>query len=169
MGLLPSCRVIVAGGKSGAGIAARLATVEQWDPIEDRWSALLPMLHARSEAAGVVLADGRFAVVGGFGTGGGKRDGEVFDPATGMWEPLPGMAASRGSHALAAVAGGMVAFGGDQQAAAAELFDQESGRWLALPHGPAALRDSTARVVSAPASCLAPRSLLGWQPQHHNA
>ena len=156
-GLLPSGRVIVAGGKSGAGDAAILATVEQWDPVEDRWSVLPPMLHARSQAAGVVLADGRFAVVGGIGADSDFRaDGKVFDPVTGRWEALPGnMAATRAYHALVAVAGGMIAIGGDQEAAAAELFDEESGRWIALPHAMAVLRDGGARVVSVPASAFA--------------
>ena len=114
-GLLPSGRVIVAGGRSATDNALALASVEQWDPVEDRWSVLPPMLHARTEAAGVLLADGRFAVMGVIGADGTvRRDREVFDPATGMWEPLPGMAASRASHAVAAVPGGMVAFGGDQ-------------------------------------------------------
>ena len=101
-GLLPSGRVIVAGGKSGAGDAAILATVEQWDPVEDRWSVLPPMLNARLGPTGVVLVDGRFAVVGGFGADDHGADnwhthtgGEVFDPATGRWEALPGTWQSR--------------------------------------------------------------------------
>ena len=156
-GLLPSGWVIVAGGCSGPGAAA-LATVEQWDPVEDRWSVLPPMLHARTEAAGVVLADGRFAVFGGIGADGKFRwDGEVVDSATGRWESLPwNMAVTRANFGLAAVAGGMIAIGGDQEAAAAELFDEESGRWLALPHPMAVSRDCSARVVPVPASALAP-------------
>ena len=52
------------------------------------------------------------------------------------------------SHALVAVAGGMIAVGGG---AAATLFDEDSGRWMKLPHHPmAAPRDQFISVVSVP-------------------
>ena len=95
-----------------------------------------------------MLADGRFAVLGGIGDDGHRRrDGEVFDVVAGKWESLPDMlAARRGNHALVAVAGGMLAVGGskDGVVAAAELFDEESGRWTALPH-PMAFRARSMR------------------------
>jgi hypothetical protein len=65
------------------------------------------------------------------------------------------MATGRGCAALVAVLGGMVAVGGDQRVAAAELFDEESGRWIALPHAMAASRDVSASVVLMPASAAA--------------
>ena len=69
---------------------------------------------------------------------------------------MPKIATGRSCHALVAVPGGMVAVGGDQRAAAAELFDEESGRWIALPHAMAASREVVARVVLMPASAAAP-------------
>ena len=71
---------------------------------------------------------------------------------------MPKMATGQACHALVAVPGGMVAVGSDAvggDAGAAELFDEESGRWIALPHAMAALRDGGARVVSVPASAFA--------------
>ena len=114
------------------------------------------MAAVRSGAAGCVLADGRFAVVGGQGVDGQLlEDAEAFDAVAGRWEPLPKMATSRTCHALVAVPGGMVAVGGDERAAAAELFDEESGRWIALPHAIDAARDAAARVALMPASAAA--------------
>ena len=77
-----------------------------------------------------ILADGRFAVVGGRRMDGSRRaDGEVYNSVTGVWAPLAGeMVSERTAHTVVAVAGGMVATGGDQKAAAAELYDAESGR-----------------------------------------
>lgn len=80
-----------------------------------------------------MLPDGRFAVVGGVGADGTRRaDGEVFEfdaaAATGRWLPLEGaMAVGRAMHALVAVPGGMIAIGGDQQAAPAELSTRRAG------------------------------------------
>lgn len=109
------------------------------------------MAVARADASGCVLADGRFAVVGGYADDGEMRkDGEVF--AAGRWEPLHAdLLSNRSAHALVAVAGGMIAIGGeDEGAVAAELFDEESRRWLALPHRLAVPRDYRAHVVSWP-------------------
>ena len=66
------------------------------------------------------------------------------------------MATGRACAALVAVPGGMVAVGGDEHAAAAELFDEESGRWIALPHAMAASREVAAGAVLMPASVAAP-------------
>eukprot|EP01047_Picozoa_sp_COSAG01_P028590 COSAG01_NODE_1926_length_8882_cov_24.713651_2_plen_87_part_00 len=56
--------------------------------------------------------------------------------------------------ALVPVAGGMLILGGnatDESAAEAELFDEESRRWLKLPHG---MGTWFAAVVSVPAVAL---------------
>ena len=158
--LLPRGRVIVAGGLSANDPSTALSTAELWDPAEDRWSALPPMAHARAGAAACVLADGRFAVVGGMAADARRRrDGEVYDPTAGRWEPLggAGMPSGRAGHAVVCVGGGMVAVGGDDEGAvsSATLFDEESGRWLALPFGLAVPRDGCARVAPVPSSALA--------------
>ena len=174
-GLLASGRVIIAGGVGSDVDETPMATVEQWDPVEDKWSLLPPMATARYGAAGCVLEDGRFAVLGG--TDGDhivRRDGEVFDPVAGTWQVLPDMTIGRATYSVVAVAGGMVAIGGHvdksgggpgggveadgggAEAAAAELFDTQSGRWIALQHTMAVPRDAIARVVSVPADAFAP-------------
>ena len=70
----------------------------------------------------------------------------MFDPVRRTWEAMPEMAVARGN---AAVAGGMVVAGWET----AGLLDEESGRWLTLPH-PMAQRRFTTNLVSLPASAL---------------
>jgi hypothetical protein len=69
-GLLPGGQVIVAGGSKeyrDYGVADEdfLAMAELWDPETNVWTELPPMTTARTQAAGCVLPDGRFVVVGG--------------------------------------------------------------------------------------------------------
>ena len=167
-GLLPSGCVIVAGGtdEDEFGDDLDLASAEQWDPATNRWTVLPSMSVPRAGSAACVLPDGRFAVVGGHVDGGDFRvDGEVFDPVARLWEPLGHLPQGgsycrhgRTSYSVVAVAGGMVAVGGDcgEERSYNELFDEESDRWLALPHPMVVRCDAQARVVSVPASALAP-------------
>ena len=112
--------------------------------------------------------------------GGGDDDdarlanGEVFDPEAQTWQPLPSMARARSGHGLAAVAGGLVAVGGDisevenpnedeggdvldedPEDMRDELFDEASGRWFELPHQMIQPRQD-AHAVSLPAAALSP-------------
>ena len=138
IGLLPIGHVIVAGGTSGTG---SLSSAEMWNPATSSWSALPPMAHARSAAAGCVLPSGRFAVLGGLGTMDVevRSDGEVYDPVRRVWEPLPAeMAVSRYGSVAAPVPGGLIVAGGGKDnldaVDSAELYEEASGRWFALPH-----------------------------------
>jgi hypothetical protein len=161
-GLLAGGRVIVAGGEyydyAGANI---LATAELWDPVTNVWTELPPMATARKHAAGCVLPDGRFAVVGGHNDSGDtKRDGEVYDSARNEWTPLPApigmVGGGRHCAALVPVAGGVLILGGDADvnAVEAELWDEESQLWLEPPHGMVSDRCGFARAVSVPMGSL---------------
>ena len=50
----------------------------------------------------------------------------------GVWEMGTSMRASRRNHSLLPVAGGMIAVGGDM-GGLAEVYDEASRRWYALP------------------------------------
>ena len=76
-----------------------------------------------------------------------RKDCEAFDPVKRTWEPLPEMDEERGNAVAAPVAGGMVVASDDT----VTLFDEESGRWLALAHPMAQPRDAMQLV---PASAL---------------
>jgi hypothetical protein len=162
-GLLPGGRVIVAGGAVVADSDDEdfLATAELWDPVTNVWTELPPMTEAREDAAGCVLPDGRFAVVGGYSTAHIRLDdGEVYDCARNEWTPLPApsgmVAGGRDCAALVPVAGGMLILGGEDDTNGcvdAELLDEESQQWLELPHG-MDTRSTYATAVSVPAVAL---------------
>jgi hypothetical protein len=148
--VLPDGKVLVAGGMSGGAVNTGLNTAELWDPATQQWTALLPMAHKRTIAAACVLPSGRVAVVGGFSTDGvNRKDGEVFDPVKRKWEPLGAeMAHGHDNISAMAVAGGLLAVGGN---AAPELYEEESGRWVTLPHAATAGKPC---LVSLPTAAL---------------
>jgi hypothetical protein len=144
-------RVIVAGGFNERGA---LSEAEIWDPGTDAWTELPAMQQARCAAAGALLPSGLFAIVGGrwaISDARMRRDGEVFDITARMWHSLPDMRVPRSGQAAMAISGGLIVLGGaaadspssagsqgQGQAAAPsapyEFFDENSWRWLTLPH-----------------------------------
>jgi hypothetical protein len=136
-GRLPGGQIIVAGGMNDDDDS--LASAELWDPATGAWAAVPPMAQARNGAASGVLPSGRFAVLGGgdwdrpIDEGNkGRVDAEAFDPVSRAWQPLPPMPHGLVDGAAVAVAGGLLAVGGENHAGAM-LFDEESGRWFTLP------------------------------------
>jgi hypothetical protein len=152
--VLPDGKVLVAGGQSGPGNDTVFNTAELWDPATQKWTALPPMAHKRYCAAACVLHSGQVAVVGGTGTDNvPRKDGEVYDPVKREWEPLGAeMAHTHGNISTVAVAGGLLAMGANPS----ELYDEDSGRWLTLPHAMADQRTGTkgTGLVSMPAAAL---------------
>ena len=147
--VLPDGKVLVAGVRSTVEPDSALKTAELYDPATNAWTALPDMAHERSQFGMCMLPSGRVAVMGGYAANGDPRKGgEAFDPAKRAWEPLQEMAEARGCPAAVPVAGGMVAAGSETL----DLFDEESGRWMALPHPMAEPR--TTQLVSLPASAL---------------
>jgi hypothetical protein len=164
--LLPDGKVLVAGGQSGPDADTALNTAELWDPATEKWTALPPMAHERSNAVACVLPSGRVAVVGGEGTDGDlpdgvdRKDGEVFDPVKREWEPLGAeMANDRENISAVAVAGGLIvarhAAEDEELYSSEELYDEESGRWFELPQHPMAEPRMSTALVSVPVAALA--------------
>ena len=148
--LLPDGKVLVIGGKTADQHDSALKSAELYDPATNAWTALPDMADKRAYAAVCVLPSGRVAVVGGKGVDRqARQDGEAFDPVKQTWEPLPEMDVASVSPAAAPVAGGMIVAGNET----VDLFDEESGRWLMLPHPMGQPRVST-QLVSLPASAL---------------
>jgi hypothetical protein len=85
------------------------------------------MAQARDGAAGCVLPSGRFAMLGGT-----SSSAEAFDPVSRAWQPLLPMPCELVAGVAVAVAGGLLALGGEGRNGAM-LFDEESGRWFTLP------------------------------------
>lgn len=109
--LLPDGRVLVAGGRPGGAAGVMIDAdahrgSEIFDPATGTWSLTGDLLRPRAYSSKfVTLPDGRIAAVGGawatiVGPFGQRRAGELFyeataevyDVASGTWQPLPSMA-----------------------------------------------------------------------------
>jgi hypothetical protein len=82
-----------------------------------------------------VLPDGEILIVGGFGEdGGAEASAELFDPATGTFEPTGSMSVGRQSHTATLLRDGQVLIAGGYdpngtRLASAELYDPTTGRF----------------------------------------
>lgn len=61
--LLPSGKVLVAGGADSSGAAT--ASAELYDPTTGAWAPTAPLTHARTQHVAAVLSSGRVLVAGG--------------------------------------------------------------------------------------------------------
>ena len=80
--LLPSGKVLVAGGKHGTGM---LALAELYDPGSVTWGPTGPMGTARQNHTATLLPNGKVLVVGGDDGTNPIPGAEVYDPAFGTW------------------------------------------------------------------------------------
>ena len=90
-----------------------------------------PMRVARSGVK-VVAMDGLLYVVGGWDGQQRLRSGEVYNPDTRVWSPLPDMKTPRSNHSLAVVQGRLVVMGGYQgieTTKKVEVLDMSSNTW----------------------------------------
>ena len=137
--LLADGRVLVVGGCEkypGEGTA----TVEIYDPERGAWRSVQPMRELRRGFAVVVLRDGRVLVIGGKQIAAGKAgdalaSAEVYNPESGMWEPVSPMAVPRALAAATLLADGrvLVAGGiskGGLEVPSAEIFDPVRASWI---------------------------------------
>jgi hypothetical protein len=101
--LLLDGRVLIAGGAGGAPGFVATTSCEIYDPSTNAFTAVGSLGHARVGHAAALLPDGRVLVAGGcanlalslqaplsmtaFNTA--RDDGEIFDPSTGQWTPVP--------------------------------------------------------------------------------
>jgi hypothetical protein len=118
--LLPDGRVLIAGGEiaTEGGGTSIVATTLIYDPATDEWTESGDLVEARYKHAVVTLPDGRALAIGGSGAGDFEQrlaTIEVWDPATGAWEPLAEMARARFKIPDAAVvlADGRILVAGD--------------------------------------------------------
>jgi len=131
-------KVLIAGGKTGASSESVTDTCDLWDPGFEIWTELPPMSEPRSQAAGCLLPSGHVAIVGGLDADNSPRsDGEIFNPETEEWRPMPAAMHPRGACDVTAVPGGLLVVGcsgGSSPFVPCELYDEESDRWFLLPH-----------------------------------
>jgi uncharacterized membrane protein len=97
------------------------------------WRELPAMSDTRVACCGCVMSDGRFAVLGGYGSGsvgggyGGTSCEALVMGAAAHWEPLPLMHDARAVFACAAVAGYVIVAGGFGSTST-EVYDESRNR-----------------------------------------
>jgi N-acetylneuraminic acid mutarotase len=109
--LLPSGKVLVAGGNSGVATA----TAEIYDPATNAWSAAASMSIARFAHAATLLQSGQVLVTGGAQDGSTiSASAEVYDPLANTWTSVAAMANPHAFHTASLLNNGSVLIcGGD--------------------------------------------------------
>lgn len=125
--------VLVVGGSFPATSSA-----ERYDPASERWTAAGATATARRGHSATRLADGRVLVAGGLtccDVAGEVLAGtaEVFDPATGLFQPTGSLGVARAFHTATLLADGRVLVTGGFAAvdgsttASTEVYDPSTG------------------------------------------
>lgn len=130
--LLPSGKVLVAGGQATSGY---VNAAELYDPATNAWSATGALVTARGRAATALLRTGKVLVAGGYGNTGAIATAELYDPATGVWSAAGTMSTARSYSTATVLTSGKVLVAGGLSAtgyvADAELYDPTSNTWSA--------------------------------------
>ena len=77
--LLPSGKVLVAGGDNGSRL---LPSAELYDPVSNAWSAAGSLATARYNHTATLLPSGKVLIAGGFGSSGVLASAELYDSTT---------------------------------------------------------------------------------------
>jgi len=139
--LLPSGKVLVAGGLNNAASASNIATAELYDPATNAWTSAGAMSAPRYSHTATLLPNGKVLVVGGLNsaTYATLASAELYDPSTNSWTTVNPMAGARYLHTAALLANGkLLVMGGSGLEGAtfatfktAELYDPAANAWSA--------------------------------------
>lgn len=136
------------GGDVGEGRGEKLyvpqATVDAYDPKEDRWEHLAPMTAPRSDHAAAVAADGKLYVFGGCACDKRGKPSiartEVYDPETNTWStaaPMPQarqlVTASTAPDGRIFVVGGLVDLNKSDSSSRVDIYDPKTNTWKQGP------------------------------------
>src|SRR6266571_944690 len=144
--VLPSGKVLVAGGSEGDG---PFNSAGLYDPATGAWSITGTLNTARESHTATLLPNGKVLVVGGFDYDydDSLNSAELYDPASEMWSSTGSLNTARVYHTATLLSNGKVLVEGgfdgglldrNQALNSAELYDPATGTW-----------SSTANLVTA--------------------
>ena len=140
--LLPSGKVLVAGGTDGRGRV--LASAELYDPVRNRWTSAGSMGATRIDHTATLLPSGKVLVAGGVVMpypAPSLASAELYDPSTNSWSMAAPMIESRTRHTATLLPDGRVLVVGGQRfdfhdgglfpgrPTDAEIYDPTANRW----------------------------------------
>ena len=132
--LLPSGKVLVAGGMNDSSSGGHVASAEVYDPATNTWSAAGSLATARCSYTATLLPNGKVLVAGGH-NGSALASAEFYDPGTNTWSAAASLSTARYWHTATLLASGKVLVaGGDNgpsSLASAELYDPVANTWSA--------------------------------------
>ena len=107
--LLPSGRVLVAGGGGGGNF---LSSAELYDPATGRWAPTSALGTGRSYHTATLLPSGQVLVAGGGDGNTSLSSAELYDPATGRWTSTGALGTGRALHTATLLPSGQVLVAG---------------------------------------------------------
>ncbi|MEO7324501.1 MAG: kelch repeat-containing protein [Dokdonella sp.] len=118
--LLPSGKVLVAGGHNNNGI---LSSAELYDPANNTWSGAASLNTARVNHTATLLDSGIVYVAGGSGGAGNLASAELYNPTSDSWSAAANLTTSRSDHTATLLTSGKVLLaGGDATGSSASLL-----------------------------------------------
>ncbi len=124
--LLPSGKVLIAGGKDASGEA--LATAEVYDPSSGKFAPTANTMPNKAfGASATLLPTGKVLLAGG-----GNSSTQLYDPVTNTWSNSGRMAAQRSNHTATLLGNGKVLIAGGsgdegETTNSAQLYDPSTG------------------------------------------
>jgi len=134
--LLPSGKVLVAGGNTYAGITN---SVELYNPSLGTWTPAAPMNAARTLHTATLLSNGMVLVTGGISSVSSIKTAELYNPSLNTWTLIAPMATNRSYHSATLLPDGKVLVAGGFSSNptvgsyvslnSAEIYDPTAGTW----------------------------------------
>ena len=110
-----------------------IATVERYDPRENKWTEVVSMSQRRASLGGSVF-NNKICVAGGYDGDEWLKSCEVYNPSIDAWSPIGDMKYERSGVSLAVVRGKLLAVGGDEKDGSTivntiEMYDEMANSW----------------------------------------